>query len=112
MTCDVHISTTRYSLELTDPFAIAHGTTHIRTTVVLQIHAGEHVGYGEAPVVPYYEETAADIEDGRINLPLRVGHLDQKVPRISGISMRMKVYKRIIQIGEQIIVSSPYGSYT
>jgi len=54
---------------------------------------------------------AADIENGRIGFPLRVGHLDQEVPRISGISTRMQIHKRIIYIRENIIVDSSSGSY-
>jgi len=55
---------------------------------------------------------AANIENRRVGCPLRVGHLDQKVPRISGISTRMQIHKSIIHIRENIIVDSSSGSYT
>ncbi len=53
--------------------------------------------------------STTDIKDIRMGLFLQEGHglLYQKVPRISGIPARMKIYKRIIQMGEQIIVNPP-----
>ncbi len=53
------------SLVLKNPFTLAHGSSVMRENVFIQITYGDFIGYGEAPIVPYYhiskEEVIEDI---------------------------------------------------
>jgi len=50
-----------WRLDLRTPFAISHGTYHWRDNVFLCIEWDGVVGFGEAPVVPYYGDTVESI---------------------------------------------------
>ncbi len=52
----------RLRLPLRNPFRIAHGSSSFRESVFLWLRAGDAVGMGEAPVVPYYGDTADSVE--------------------------------------------------
>ena len=49
------------TLTLNTPFRIAHGTSEKRHNVLVRIHAGEHVGLGEAAPVRQHHETQASV---------------------------------------------------
>ncbi len=48
-----------YTLELSHPFKIAHGTSHTRTAVLIDLDGG----LGEAAVVSYHGESVAAVEE-------------------------------------------------
>ncbi|OQY34799.1 MAG: hypothetical protein B6241_03720 [Spirochaetaceae bacterium 4572_59] len=45
-----------------NPFKIAHGTYDYRENVFIQINRNGRIGYGEAPIVPYYGISAEDVK--------------------------------------------------
>jgi L-alanine-DL-glutamate epimerase-like enolase superfamily enzyme len=49
------------TLQLRTPFRIAHGVSDQRHNVLVRLEHEGLVGLGEAPAVPYYQETPADI---------------------------------------------------
>ncbi len=49
------------NLPLKIPFTIAHGSYSYRNNIFLEIRKGEKVGYGEAPIVPYYDGTVKEV---------------------------------------------------
>lgn len=51
-------------LQLKSPFAIAHGTTEWRESIIVELVSENRVGFGEAAVVPYYRETKESIIHG------------------------------------------------
>jgi L-Ala-D/L-Glu epimerase len=51
------LSFRRLPLQLRTPFRLAHGTSVTRENVLVELTDGEHVGRGEAAVVPYLGET-------------------------------------------------------
>ncbi len=48
-----------YTLELSHPFRIAHGTSHTRTAVLIELDGG----LGEAAIVEYHGESLAAVEE-------------------------------------------------
>ena len=50
----MRIASTAFKLQLRSPFAIAHGTSAVRWTVLVRVTEGGYAGLGEIPVVPYY----------------------------------------------------------
>ena len=53
----MRLSWRSYTLELSHPFKIAHGTSHTRTAVLLDLDGG----FGEAAVVSYHGESVAAV---------------------------------------------------
>lgn len=52
---------TPYRLELRNPFRLAHGSRTGTDTVVVQLTANGHVGFGEASMPPYLGESTASV---------------------------------------------------
>lgn len=57
MSLPLQIETQQLTLQLENPFTIAHGTTTERHNVLVHLSDGTFTGVGEAAVVPYYNET-------------------------------------------------------
>lgn len=54
----MRIQIEQLQLRLAAPFKIAHGSSSARYNVLAHVSDGQHIGVGEAAVVPYYGETA------------------------------------------------------
>lgn len=57
----MNIRVEQLALELSNPFKISHGTSTVRENLLVHLSDGEYTGVGEAAIVPYYDETAADV---------------------------------------------------
>lgn len=53
----IQIQYTSYELILRKPFGTAHGTRRHTPAILSRLSLGDYVGYGEAAIPPYYEET-------------------------------------------------------
>ena len=51
------------AIPLRHPWRLAHGTRTVQRNLVLALHAGHHVGYGEAAAIPYLGVAADDLAE-------------------------------------------------
>jgi len=64
----LHFSFQFYELPLEHPFTISRYTVNIQKTVVVCISDGEHTGYGEATVNPYYHSTVERLTESLLKV--------------------------------------------
>lgn len=56
-------------LKLKNPFTIAHGRSLFRESIILTLRYKDYTGYGEAPIVPYYDTSESTIiEEIKLNI--------------------------------------------
>ncbi len=81
-----------YALEFRHPFGISHSTRSSTDVVYLKLEKNGHVGYGEATLPPYLEETQKSaieffkaakpvLETGSENLPELIQRIDAIAPK-------------------------------
>lgn len=69
-----------FELPLAHPFTISRYTVVLQKTVIVRISDGQHSGYGEATVNPYYHSTVARLTQSLDKISDLIGSLPQTHP--------------------------------